>query len=38
VTQNYTIPADKNAGTFGPISVADSITVTVPSTSVWSIV
>lgn len=38
VTQNYSIPADKNAGTFGPISVADSITVTVPSTSVWSIV
>ena len=38
VTQNYTIPADKNAGTFGPVSVADSITVTVPSTSVWSII
>jgi hypothetical protein len=38
VAQNYTIPADKNAGTFGPISVADSITVTVPDTSVWSIV
>lgn len=38
VTQNYTIPADKNAGTFGPVSIADSITVTVPSTSVWSIV
>lgn len=38
VTQNYTIPSDKNAGTFGPVSVADSITVTVPSTSVWSII
>jgi len=38
VMQNYTIPADKNAGTFGPVSVNDSITVTVPSTSVWSIV
>jgi hypothetical protein len=38
VMQNYTIPADKNAGTFGPISVNDSITVTVPDTSVWSIV
>lgn len=38
VAQNYTIPADKNAGTFGPISVNDSITVTVPDTSVWSIV
>ena len=38
VTTNYTIPSDKNAGTFGPITVADSITVTVPATSVWSIV
>jgi hypothetical protein len=38
VTANYSIPADKNAGTFGPVSVADSITVTVPDTSVWSIV
>lgn len=38
VTQNYTIPSDKNAGTFGPVSINDSITVTVPDTSVWSIV
>lgn len=38
VTADYTIPADKNAGTFGPITIADSITVTVPDTSVWSIV
>ena len=38
VTTNYTIPADKNAGTFGPVSVNSGITVTVPSTSVWSIV
>jgi len=38
VTADYTIPADKNAGTFGPITVADSVTVTVPDTSVWSIV
>lgn len=38
VMQDYTIPADKNAGTFGPISINNSITVTVPSTSVWSIV
>lgn len=38
VAQDYTIPADKNAGTFGPVTVADSITVTVPVTSVWSIV
>ncbi len=38
VMENYTIPADKNAGTFGPVSINNSITVTVPSTSVWSIV
>lgn len=38
VTQDYTIPSDKNAGTFGPVSINDSITVTVPDTSVWSIV
>jgi len=38
VTADYTIPADKNAGTFGPVSVNNSITVTVPDTSVWSIV
>ena len=38
VTADYSIPADKNAGTFGPVSVNNSITVTVPDTSVWSIV
>ena len=38
VMENYSIPADKNAGTFGPILINNSITVTVPSTSVWSIV
>ena len=38
VTVNYTISSGKNAGTFGPVSVNSGITVTVPSTSVWSIV
>jgi hypothetical protein len=38
VTADYTIPSDKNAGTFGPVSVNNSITVTVPATSVWTIV
>ena len=38
VTSNYTITASKNAGTFGPITVNSSITVTVPSGSTWSIV
>jgi hypothetical protein len=38
VTVNYTIPVDKNAGSFGPITINDGITVTVPSGAVWSIV
>ena len=38
VTTNYTITTNKNAGTFGPVSVNSSITVTVPSGSTWSIV
>jgi len=38
VTVNYTVPADKNAGSFGPITINDGITVTVPSGAVWSIV
>jgi len=38
VTSNYTITASKNAGTFGPITVNSSVTVTVPSGSTWSIV
>jgi len=38
VTTNYTITTSKNAGTFGPITINSSITVTVPSGSTWSIV
>lgn len=38
VTQNYTIPSDKNAGTFGPITINGGVEITVPSGSVWSIV
>lgn len=38
VNVNYTIGATKNAGTFGPISIASGVTVTIPSTSVWTIV
>ena len=34
----YTIPAEKNAGTFGPVQVAAAKTVTIPSGSVWTIV
>lgn len=38
VTQSYTISAGKNAGTFGPVTVADGAVVTIPNGSVWSIV
>lgn len=38
ITQNYTITAGKNAGTFGPVTVANGVTVTVPSGSTWTIV
>ena len=38
VTGSYTIPAGKNAGTFGPVSINSGVTVTVPSGSVWTVV
>lgn len=38
VTSNYTITSGKQAGTFGPVTIASGVTVTVPSGSVWSIV
>ena len=38
VTTNYTIPSGQNAGTFGPVTVASGITVTVPSGSTWTVV
>lgn len=37
VTTNYSIPSGQNAGTFGPISVASGVTVTVPSGSTWTV-
>ena len=38
ILSSYTIPVEKNAGTFGPVQVAAAKTVTVPSGSVWTIV
>lgn len=38
ITTNYTITTGKNAGSFGPITIADGVTVTVPTGSTWSIV
>ena len=38
VTANYTVTANKNAGTFGPVTVNNGVVVTVPNGSVWTIV
>ena len=38
ITGDYTITINKNAGTFGPVTIADGVTVTVPANSVWTIV
>jgi len=38
VNTDYTITAGTNAGTFGPITVASGVTVTVPTGSTWSVV
>ena len=38
ITANYTVTANKNAGTFGPVTINNGVTVTVPNDSTWSIV
>lgn len=38
VSADYTITPGKNAGSFGPITVNSGVTVTVSSTSTWTIV
>ena len=38
VTHSYSISANRNAGSFGPITINNGITVTIPSTSNWTIV
>jgi len=38
ITANYTITTNKNAGTFGPVTLNSGVTVTVPANSTWSIV
>jgi len=38
VTQNYTITNNYNAGTFGPVTINNSVTVTVGAGETWTIV
>ena len=38
VTASYSIPASTNAGSFGPVTISGSATVTIPSNSTWTVV
>jgi len=38
VTADYTIPTGQNAGTFGPVTINSTVTVTIPSGLYWSVV
>lgn len=38
ISTSYSITSGKNAGTFGPVTIADGVTVTVPDGSTWTIV
>jgi len=38
ITEDYEITTNKNAGTFGPVTIDDGATVTVGPGSVWTIV
>lgn len=37
ITTSYTITTGKNAGSFGPITVSEGATITVPVGSTWTI-
>lgn len=38
VNSSYSIPASTNAGTFGPVTIGASATVTIPASSSWTVV
>jgi hypothetical protein len=38
ISSDYTIATGDNGGSFGPVSVASGVTVTVSSGSVWTVV
>lgn len=38
VTTNYTITSSKNAGSFGPITINNGVTVTVPNGTTWVVI
>ena len=38
INRSYTVPDNYNAGSFGPITVANTAIITVPSGSIWTVV
>lgn len=38
ITTDYAIPSGKNAGSFGPITINNGVTVTIPSGVTWTVV
>lgn len=38
VTASYSLPADQNAVTAGPVTINSGVTVTVPTGAVWVVV
>lgn len=38
IDASYAITTGKNAGTFGPVTIADGVTVTIPDGSTWTVV
>jgi hypothetical protein len=38
ITTDYTITTGKNAMSAGPVTINDSVTITIPASSVWTIV
>jgi hypothetical protein len=38
ISEDYTVTATKNAGTFGPVTIDTGATVTIPSGSTWVVV
>lgn len=38
ITQNYTVPANQNAMSAGPLTIATGVTVTVSDGATWTVV
>jgi hypothetical protein len=38
INSDYTLSTTKNSGSFGPITIASGVTVTIPDGAIWTIV